>query len=212
MIEELEEAICAGDLPRVKLLVQGRASIAGTSVLVPALHQAALFGKTSIVEWLLAEGGSIVSDVTDQGYTALLFAAANLTNHNAETIGWLREHGGADITDTTPDCETVWDFLNRDFRFILDAATGQITALLRVMVLQSAPPADLVVQMSPRYSRVVEEGAQLRAGLPVYLARRRALLAEHTSLIAPLRVLVSSYEEPTTTAELWATGLGALAP
>jgi hypothetical protein len=58
---------------------------------------------------------------------------------------------------------------------------------------------------------VVEEGAQLRAGLPAFLARRRALIAEHTSLIAPLRALISSYEEPTTTAELWATGLGTLA-
>jgi hypothetical protein len=64
--------------------------------------------------------------------------------------------------------------------------------------------------MYPQHSRVAEEGARLRAGLLAYLARRRALLAEHTSLIAPLRALVSGYEEPTTTEELWATGLGAL--
>jgi hypothetical protein len=64
--------------------------------------------------------------------------------------------------------------------------------------------------MPSQYSSVVEEGARLRAGFPAYLARRRALLAEDTSLIAPLRALVSSYEEPTTTEELWATGLGAL--
>jgi hypothetical protein len=52
--------------------------------------------------------------------------------------------------------------------------------------------------MSLEHSHIVEEGARLRAGLPAYLAQRRAL--------------VSSYEEPTTTEELWATGLGALAP
>jgi hypothetical protein len=74
----------------------------------------------------------------------------------------------------------------------------------------NALPADQVMEMSPQHSCVVEEGARLRAGLPAYLARRRALLAEHTSLIAPLLTLVSSYEEPTTTGELWATELGAL--
>jgi hypothetical protein len=57
---------------------------------------------------------------------------------------------------------------------------------------------------------VVEEGAQLLARLPAYLARQRALLVEHTSLITPLCALVSSYEGPTTTEELWATGLGML--
>jgi hypothetical protein len=50
----------------------------------------------------------------------------------------------------------------------------------------------------------------MRARLPAYLARRRALLDQHTALIAPLWALVSSYEEPSTTQELWATRLGAL--
>jgi hypothetical protein len=69
------------------------------------------------------------------------------------------------------------------------------------MVLRSDPPQHW--RASPHYSRVVEEeGARLRAGLPAYLARRRALLTEHTSLIAPLWALASSYEEPTTTEEL----------
>jgi hypothetical protein len=109
----------------------------------------------------------------------------------------------------------VRDFLRVPFAanaHSTDAAVADLTALLRVMVLQCAPPADLVVQMSPLHSHVVEGGAQLRAGLPAYLARRRTLLAEHTSLIAPLQALVSRCEEPTTTDELWATGLGGLAP
>jgi hypothetical protein len=67
-----------------------------------------------------------------------------------------------------------------------------------------------VVQMSLQHSSVAQEGARLRTGLPAFLVLRRALLAEHTSLIAPLRALVSSYEEPTTTQELGATGLGTL--
>jgi hypothetical protein len=90
------------------------------------------------------------------------------------------------------------------------AAEDGLTALLRVMVLRNAPPADLVIRTAVQHLRLVKDGARLRARLPAYLARRRALLAEHTSLIAPLRALVSSYEEPTTTEELWATGLGTL--
>jgi hypothetical protein len=70
------------------------------------------------------------------------------------------------------------------------------------MVLQIAPPADLVVRMSLYHSHVVKEGVRLRARLPTYLARRRALLAEHISLITPLWAIVSNYEEPTTTDEL----------
>jgi hypothetical protein len=214
MDEELEEAISAGDLPRVMRLVQGGATIAGTSDQYSALHQAVVGGRISIVEWLLAEGWANVSDVTYQGCTALLLAASRyMYPRNVGMVQWLLEHGGADIKGTTPNGRTVWDLLRKPF--VENAQKGnasgdRLTPLLRAMVLRSAPPTDLVVHMYPQHSRVAEEGARLRAGLLAYLARRRALLAEHTSLIAPLRALVSSYEEPTTTEELWATGLGAL--
>jgi hypothetical protein len=78
------------------------------------------------------------------------------------------------------------------------------------MVLKSAPPDDLVALLSPEHVQLAEEGARLRVALPAYLARRRALLDAHCPLIAPLRALVRDYNpEPTTTDELWATGLGA---
>jgi hypothetical protein len=99
----------------------------------------------------------------------------------------------------------VWDLLWAAFvgsASIEDAVLGFLTALL-----QGAPPADLVVEMSLEDSRVVKEGAQLCARLPAYLARWA-----YTSLIAPLWALVSSYEEPTTVKELWATGPGTPAP
>jgi hypothetical protein len=113
---------------------------------------------------------------------------------------------------------TVWELLEDHFfnfnRRWLDlgdrVGVDLLPGLLRVMVLQSAPPADLLYRMPPQHLSMAEEGARLRAGLPAYLARRRALFDEHTSLIAPLRALVSSYEEPTTTEELWATRLGTL--
>jgi hypothetical protein len=93
MEKDLGDAIAAGSLPRVKLLVQGGASIAGTSVDLSALNLAAGFGEVLIVEWLLAEGGANISDVYSGGCIALLTAAKQyLTNENVETVQWLLEH------------------------------------------------------------------------------------------------------------------------
>jgi hypothetical protein len=51
-------------------------------------------------------------------------------------------------------------------------------------------------------TRLVQEGARLRARLPAYLAQRRTLLDAHFPLLAPLRAIVTGYQEPI------ATGLG----
>jgi hypothetical protein len=65
------------------------------------------------------------------------------------------------------------------------------------------------VEKYTQHAWVVEEGARLRAALPAYLVPRRALLDAHCPLIPPLLALVRGYDpEPTTTEELWATGLG----
>jgi hypothetical protein len=84
-----------------------------------------------------------------------------------------------------------------------------LTAMLRVMLLHGSPPESLTAYMAPPLQRIVQDGARLRARLPAYLARRRLLLDAHCPLMPPLRDLVHGYEEPTTTDELWATGLGA---
>jgi hypothetical protein len=63
--------------------------------------------------------------------------------------------------------------------------------------------------VSPKLARVVQEGTELWARLPVYLVRRRTILDAHCpALLPPLRALVHGYMELTTTDELWATGLG----
>jgi hypothetical protein len=114
------------------------------------------------------------------------------------------EHGGSSILETNNDGETVWDKLIR-FGGFSDRDDTTVIALLRVMVLQGAPPVDLIEKLPPELARVVSQGKLLRTLLPAYLANRRTLLDAHTPLIAPLRALVSEYEEPTTTDELWAT-------
>jgi hypothetical protein len=81
------------------------------------------------------------------------------------------------------------------------------------MVLRGAPPAELTARLSPEHAQIVADGARLRARLPAYLARRRALLVAHCPLISPLpeelQAIILRFEGPATTDELWATGLGA---
>ena len=194
MDHELVNAIGTGDLLGVKLLVQGGASIAETVGRLSALSYAARLGRIPIIEWLLTEGGATISEVDGDGWTALLFAACRSGEEEPlQPVQWLLEHGGANITDVMPDGRTVWDLLERFL--IADSGSQQdhdsvaVTALLRVMVLRQAPPADLTARLSPEHRLVVEEGARLRAGLPAYLVQRHALLNSHTSLIEPLRDL-----------------------
>jgi hypothetical protein len=120
---------------------------------------------------------------------------------------WLLEYGGADIRETNAAGETIWDLFAPH---LLERTAVELTTLLRIMVVRGAPSADFVAQLvQPEHARVVEERARLRAALPAYLVQRWALLGAHCPLIPPLLALVRGYDpEPTTTEELWATGLG----
>jgi hypothetical protein len=77
------------------------------------------------------------------------------------------------------------------------------------MVLHGGPLDSLTADLAPPFQRIVQDGARLRARIPAYLAQRRALLDAHCPLLPPLQDFVHGYDEPTTTGELWATGLGA---
>jgi ankyrin repeat protein len=200
-----------GDLRRVqRMLADGDARITDADQLGrTALSRSAMGGANSLrtLMWLLAEGGARITERDHHGSSTLLLAAAY---GRITTCQWLLEHGGADITDVTYDGEnTIWNML-ASYIWVTKAAKHEVTALLRVMVLKGAPPASVVAQLKPEHVRVVKEGARLRAALPAYLARRRALLDTHCPIIAPLRDMVRDYNAyPATTEELWATGLGA---
>jgi hypothetical protein len=175
-----------------------------------ALIVAARYSSLETVAWLLREGGSHIGETNTAGNAALILADAF---DKLEMVGLLLEHG-ADIADTGHNGATVWTILMNklvadDMTSSFDSMTlATITALLRVMVLRGAPPAELTARLSLEHEEV-EEGARLRAQLPAYLAQQRALLDAHCPLITPLQDLVHGYEMPTATDELWATGLGA---
>jgi hypothetical protein len=76
------------------------------------------------------------------------------------------------------------------------------------MVLREDPPFALIALLSPENMRLMQEGAWLRAQIPAYLVRQRAVLdAQCPMLLPPLCNIVHIYME-LTTEEVWATGLG----
>jgi hypothetical protein len=227
MDDELVDAIQKGDLPELKLLVKAGASVAAKGGRISALMLCVRIGcprhaRVAIMEWLLTEGGANISEVDNVGTTVLLHAAKDGAADNGaealEVVQWLLEHKGANVSDKTYEGHTVWEYL--EHHLIDGYASGfidggdyehdaaAVTALLKVMVLKEAPPAELTSRLSLDHRLVVEAGARLRAGLSAYLVERRTFLDTHCPLIGPLRDLVHGYEELTTTEELWATGVG----
>jgi hypothetical protein len=143
---------------------------------------------------------------------AICFAQDTATqNFHFSTAQWLLEYEGGprSLSFNNAHDQVSWDMMLSKYD-----ASAAATSLLRVMLLSSGPSAISVRRLFLGHLSIVlpllQEGTRLRMQLPAYLAQRRALLDEHCPLIAPLQAIVSSYEEPTTTEELWATGLGAL--
>jgi hypothetical protein len=167
------------------------------------------------VQWLVQEGGANVNAICKSGLTPFVIAATTLSvatsiygrAPDSATLLWLVEHGGADLTDTE-----AWDCLGA-FSCPGDGIkddSSPPTVLLRAMLLKAAPPAKFIRRdrLGRTAARLVQEGARLRARLPAYLEQRRVLLDAHCPLPPPLLAIVTEYEGPMTTEELWATGLG----
>jgi ankyrin repeat protein len=169
---------------------------------------AAKEGNLDMVRCLVELGASI--EIMDgYGNTALLLSAGH--GHYA-TVQFLLEKAGANINAIVDDGGTVWDLITGHIKYgAADAAEeanpAALTSLLRVMVLREDPPPALIALLSPDNTRVVQEGARLRARLPAYLVQRRAFLDAHCPLLPPLCAIVDGYMQ-LTTEEIWATGLG----
>jgi hypothetical protein len=233
----LHWACAHGKVPTVKFLLEHGASIAerdheGRTALLHAVEKRHL----QVVKYLLSsEGGASITETDDEGNTALLLATK--IRCHPPMVKWLLEYGSAKITDTDNAGTSVWTgsrlyslpslledaykknddgeyvFIDAEYvptrGVVSDGDIGDLTAMLRVMVLHGGPPPSLTQDLAPPFQQIVQDGARLRARLPAYLAQRRALLDAHCLLLPPLRDLVHGYEEPTTTDELWATGIGA---
>jgi hypothetical protein len=201
------------NLAALKCLVElgadvNQATQQGTAPLIVAADRGHLG-----VACYLVQVGARVGAANLSGDTALHVSA--LRGHIA-TMRYLLEEAGANMDDVNNAGETSWDLLIEHQIAVAEerAETDPLalTSLLRVMVLRGAPPPALVALLSPADIEMVQEGARLRARLPVYLAHRRAYLNSRCPRISllpgVLRALIHGFEGPATTEELWATGLG----
>jgi hypothetical protein len=219
-IPPLIYAVFCGNLDMVRCLLEMGADVDKCDELRETALLAAVgegHEKLAIVRCLVEFGASIEA-VDRHGDTALL---ASARNGHYSTMQFLLEHAGANFDTVSRAGFSIWfvlcDCLLHDVTYFANENNpAALTPLLRVMVLRGDPPRKKKVVrkglllLSPENVRVVQEGARLRARLPAYLVRQRALLDAHCSmLLPPLRALVHSYMELTTTEELWATGLGA---
>jgi hypothetical protein len=204
------------NLAAVQCLLQLGANIdQGDEAGFTALFVAAAEGNLAVVRCLV-EAGAGVEALGGLHETALLRSAYR---GRFKTMQYLLEEAGADMDQVDDIGKTVWDMLIERFEQVaaedddeVEADAAALTALLRVMVLRTAPPPALVALLSPEPARVVQEGARLRARLPAYLVQRRALLDAHCPLLLPpLRALVHGYMELTNIEEIWATRLGVVA-
>jgi hypothetical protein len=223
-----------GNLPTVKLLLEHGARVnelmnEGRT----AFLEAAQNGSLEVVKYLLSsEGGASITETDNKGNTALLLAAGNRSGFFWWTVQWLLEYGGAQISDTNNEGDKVWssnqvygllnllkcaykkgddgEYVSIDGEYVPGRGVLTFSTVLRVMVLHGGPPASLTNDLAPPLQRIVQDGARLRARLPAYLTQRHALIDAHCPLLPPLRDIVHGYEEPTTTDELWATGLGTI--
>jgi hypothetical protein len=187
---------------------------------------AASRGRFQLVQFLHSLlGGASITETDHGGHTALLQAAMN---HNPKVVQWLLEYGDARITDINSVGDSVWtephglrrmlqraytknedgEYVTIDGEYVRNVDVVALAAMLRVMMLHGSPPESLVVDLAPPLQQIVRDGARLRSRLPAYLVQRRGLIDAYCPLLAPLMALVRGYDEPTTTDELWATGLG----
>jgi hypothetical protein len=204
-------AVVRGQFEMVQCLVElgadvNRVYFNGATALILAANQAQ--SNLHVVQYLV-QAGARIDEADDDGNTAVIVSARY---GQYAILQWMLEHTRAKISETSGDGATIWDLLTFHMAEVrhADHDSAALIALLRVLVLHSAPSPALVALLSPEPARVVQEGARLRARLPAYLARRLALLGTHCPvLLPPLLDLVHGYMELTTTEELWATGLGA---
>jgi hypothetical protein len=207
-------AASAGHLAVLRCLVELGADInKGDRCGATPLIMAASTDHPALVRCLV-ELGTEVGAVVNLGDTALLVSARD---RHYSTMWYLLEEAGASMEDVNKGGHNVWSLLIVHLENVARGYEVEIlalTGLLRVLVLRGAPLPALVALLSPEPTRVVQEGAQLRARLPAYLAHRRAYLDLRCPRISVLpgllRALIYGFEGPATTEELWATGLRAV--
>jgi hypothetical protein len=162
--------------------------------------RAAWHGHIPIMHWLLTEGGSSLTEQSTIRTTALLLAARGA---HFPAVQYLLDERGASISESDNFGRTVWNELWINPR---GGSAGELSSLLKVMVMLDDAPADFIAKLSPHDAELCTRGRLLRAQLPSYLEQQRAAVVAHCFLPAVLQSLIAVYAT-TTPEDMWADGL-----
>jgi hypothetical protein len=171
-------AASAGHLAALRCLVELGADInKGDRFGATPLIMAASTDHPALVRCLV-DLGAEVGKVDNFGDTAFL---ASARDRHYSTMRYLLEEAGASMEDVNKGGHKVWSLLilhleNVARGYEVETDPLALPGLLRVLVLRGAPLPALVALLSPEPARLVQEGAQLRARLPAYIAHRRTYL------------------------------------
>jgi ankyrin repeat protein len=190
----LHQACGGGHLSSVKyLLGRGVRITERDNEGMTGLLYAAEMGSFEVIQYLLSpEGGASITEADDSGNTALLRAA--ICQCVPSVVQWLFEYGGAQITDTNKEGDSVWSGYWKGFAHLLRGAYRKNDYNGCVFI-----DGDYVENVDIVALTALLRVMLLHGGPPESL----------TKMLPQLWDLVHGYEEPTTTDELWATGLGA---
>jgi hypothetical protein len=192
VVSGLLEAARGGDLNRVQRLIREGADVKerdadGRTVLLDAAS--ANIGKShaTMLQWLLEEGGS---SITENYVNNILGSPLNLWCLLTIRGGW-------------------------SFHRICYTDVFELSSLLKVMVmLEDAPEPFMTAGLSlytARFAEIAMRGQQLRAQLPSYLEQQWAMVVTHYPLPGVLQPLVAAYAA-TTPEDMWTDGLRVKAP
>ena len=155
VVLELHEAAAAGDLARVRELVDKDAALAGSysSDGFPVVALAAFFGNLEIGKYLHAKGADINAAATNgSGYNAL---TAAVTSGHTEIVKWLLESGA----------EPNYRYANNYSPLLNAAANGH----LEILKLLQARGADLHAKTSDGKNALAYAEERKHAAVAEYL-------------------------------------------
>jgi len=152
---ELHEASAAGDLSRVKELVEKDAALAGSYSPdgFPVVALAAVFGNYEVAKYLHAKGADVNAAATNgSGYNALTGA---VTSGHTEIVKWLLQNGA----------EPNYRYSNNYSPLLNAAANGH----LEILMLLQAHGADLHAKTSDGKNALAYAEERKHAAVADYL-------------------------------------------
>jgi ankyrin repeat protein len=183
----------------------GTVSRVGNAKSMSPLMYALQNNNLEMAHWLINSGHADVNDIVmvETGDTALLLAARH---HWISLFVDLVEETGADLTLSNHAGQTIWEHF-----YLPHMSPRELNLVLLIMLARVEPPEHIVDYLIDDHSQLLSEATKLRRLIGPYLKKRK-ILVKRMVLSSDVAKKIFAFEKRLTTDEIWATGLGDLAP